>query len=314
MAQVKLEADRVIDFTCNLCGAPNKRPIRELRREPSSCLSCGSNVRTRGVLRALSLELFGVNLTLPDFPTLKSLRGIGTSDAPQYASRLAEKFDYRNTFHDRAPRMDITRSDEGECGEYDFVISSEVFEHVPPPAESAFANACRLLKPNGVLVLTVPYSIEDRSLEHFPDLQEYTVTQVGARSILVNRTQEGLFQVFDNLVFHLDPNLPPDSGVPLEIRQFSENDLMKMLTGAGFAEIHVHGESFERFGIVHPEPWSLPIAARKGTYALSLDSARELMEQWTKLQHDVKRLRLVVDAIQSAAWMRLGRALRLIRR
>jgi SAM-dependent methyltransferase len=306
------QADRVIEFTCNLCGNSNKRQVRELRREQSSCLACGSTVRTRSVLRALSLELFGANLTVPNFPHLKSLKGIGTSDDPQYASRLAEKFDYRNTFYDRAPRFDITHPQESECGEYDFMISSEVFEHVPPPPESAFANAHRLLKPNGVLVLTVPYSIEDRSLEHFPNLYDYTVTQVGTRSILVNRTREGLLQVFDNLVFHMDSGARPDSGAPLELREFSEHDLTAMLAKAGFAEVRVHGESFERFGIVYPEPWSLPIAARKGKYALSLECAREIMEQWTKLQADLDRMRLVVDSFQRAAWMRLGRALRLI--
>jgi SAM-dependent methyltransferase len=305
------QADRLIEFTCNLCGNSNKRRVGELRREQSSCLACGSTVRTRGVLRALSQELFGTNLTVPDFPQLKSLRGIGTSDEPQYASRLAEKFDYRNTFYDRPPRFDIAHPNEAECGQYDFMISSEVFEHVPPPAEAAFANAYRLLKPNGVLVLTVPYSIEDRSLEHFPELYDYSVTWAGAHSVLVNRTREGLLQVFDNLVFHADPGARA-GGAPLELREFSEHDLTAMLTGVGFQEVRVHGESFEPFGIVWPEPWSLPIAARKGTYALSLDSAREIMEQWTKLQADLDRMRLVVDSFQRAAWMRLGRALRLI--
>ena len=306
--------DDSIQFTCNLCGKGNRRPARELTRETATCESCGSTVRERGLLRALSLELFAVSLAVPDFPRVKSLRGIGMSDNFHYASLLADKFDYRNTFHDREPRFDIMRPPEQEFGKYDFVISSEVFEHVPPPVEAAFANVHRLLKPNGVLVFTVPYSTEDRSLEHFPDLNEFTVTRVGACSVLVNRTREGSLQVFDNLVFHCDPSAPPGSAAPLEMREFSESGLKSILTKVGFAGMRVHGESFERYGILWPEPWSLPIAARMGEYAMSGNGVREIMEQWTKLQGDLDRLKAVVDATQRAAWMRLGRALRLISR
>ena len=115
------EPGRVIDFTCNLCGKANRRTAAELGRENRSCSSCGSTVRVRGLVRALALELFGTNLILPDFPRVKSIRGIGTSDTAQYAPLLAEKFDYRNTFFDRAPQFDITGPPEGECGQYDFI-------------------------------------------------------------------------------------------------------------------------------------------------------------------------------------------------
>ena len=47
----------------------------------------------RGLLRALSIELFGVNLTLPEFPRVKSLRGLGMSDGVQYADVLVAKLD-----------------------------------------------------------------------------------------------------------------------------------------------------------------------------------------------------------------------------
>jgi SAM-dependent methyltransferase len=108
---------------------------------------------------------------LPDFPRVKSLRGIGTSDSSQYAPRLAEVFDYRNTFYDREPRFDLgKRPDEKET--YDFVLSSDVFEHVAPPREQAFRNVYDMLKPNGVLVFTVPYEIEE-SAEHFPKISVF---------------------------------------------------------------------------------------------------------------------------------------------
>ncbi len=294
---------RVIDFTCNLCGKPNRRTAAELGRENSSCSSCGCTVRVRGFLRALALELFGTNLTLPDFPRLKSLRGIGTSDTGQYASLLAEKFDYRNTFFDRAPQFDITSPSEAECGQYDFIVSSEVFEHVKPPVEAAFANVCRLLKPNGVFVLTVPYSVEDRTLERFPELHEYAVARLGKGSVLVNRTEAGELQVFDNLIFH------GGSGATLEMRQFSEKDLMAALAGAGFGEVHVYGESFEPFGILYPEPWSLPIGARKGPFALGLESTRELLNELLQLRLILGRTGAELEKVKSSALARLARRL-----
>jgi 2-polyprenyl-3-methyl-5-hydroxy-6-metoxy-1,4-benzoquinol methylase len=49
------------------------------------------------------------------------------------AQRLARKFDYVNTFFDGEPRFDITETHPDQYGTYDFIISADVFEHVPPP-------------------------------------------------------------------------------------------------------------------------------------------------------------------------------------
>src|SRR5437764_1428180 len=95
----------ITEFICNLCGGANRR-AGGFEREQPSCSKCGSNVRMRALLRALSLELFGVPLTLPQFPRVKSLRGLGTSDSAKYADALAAKLDYRNTYYDREPRLD----------------------------------------------------------------------------------------------------------------------------------------------------------------------------------------------------------------
>jgi len=148
----------VASFVCNLCGVENAYAGETFEREKPSCRGCQSNVRTRGLMAALSIELFGMAMTLPDFPRVKSLRGLGTTDAPQYAKRLAEVFDYRNTYFDREPRFDLSAVPE-ESGKYDFLISSDVFEHVRHPVDQAFRNAYQMLKPNGVLVFTVPYEI-----------------------------------------------------------------------------------------------------------------------------------------------------------
>jgi hypothetical protein len=220
------------EFVCNICGTPNRGDPMDFDRESSNCSSCGSNVRVRALIRVLSVELFGIALALPEFPRIKSLRGIGMTDFGPYASCLAQKFDYKNTFYDRAPKLDIIDPPRDEFGKYDFLISSEVFEHVAAPASVAFHNALQLLKTNGVLVLTVPYSLQSSMEEHFPDLYQFGLAHVGKSVVLVNRTQGGQLQVFENLVFH-----GPGPGKALEMRQFTENALKQMLAEVGFKQV-----------------------------------------------------------------------------
>lgn len=264
------------EFTCNICGA---------QCQEAACPACGATLRDRSIVHVLSLELFGVELTLPEFPRLKSLRGLGTSDSHVYADRLGAKFDYRNTFFDRAPRLDLADPPEEEFGRYDFLISSEVMEHVVPPVEAAFRNACRLLKPNGILVLTTPYSLEAATAEHYPDLHRFGFAEVDGKLVLVNRTQSGELQVFDNPVFHVGC-----SGQALEVREFSEGALKAVLAGAGFASVRVYSQNYAAFGIERSESWSLPMAARKGNFVLGKDATREVMEHWRELNRSVERL------------------------
>jgi len=290
----------VIEFTCNICGKHNRAASRELGREAASCAGCGSSVRMRGLLRVLSTEIFGVSLTLPEFPRVKSLRGLGLSDSPQYAEQLALKFDYRNTFHDREPLLDLGNPLGAELGSYDFIVSSEVFEHVAPPASNAFANAFRLLKPAGVLVLTAPYSIGGDTKEHFTGLGEFGLAQVGDGVLLVNRTVRDEIEVHDNLVFHFGA-----SGPALEMREFSESGLRNELTCAGFGEVRIYSDNFPPFGIVSSESWSLPIAARKGVFSFSRDATRDVIEQWAACQKNCREW-------AGSLWVRLGSKLGLV--
>ncbi len=280
-----------MEFTCNICGAS----CHEVK-----CQRCGAGLRDRAILQVLSMELFGTLLTLQEFPRLKSIRGLGASDSHLYADRLAQKFDYRNTFYDQEPRLDIVHPPEDEFGKYDFVISSEVFEHILPPVEDAFQSVFRLLKPNGVLVLTTPYSLEASTLEHFPDLHEFGFAQAGERLVLVNRTRDGAIQVFENPIFHQGCR-----GRALEVREFSESALRALLSNAGFPAIRIYSENCEAFGIVRSENWSLPMAACKGSFTLGPESTREAMEHWRELNRSVERL-------GRSYWFRIGRKLGLI--
>ncbi len=261
-------------------------------------------MRTRGLLQVLSLELFGVNLALPDFPRVKSLEGLGTSDENSYATRLTEKFNYRNTFYDREPRFDIAHPKQEELGRYDFIVSSEVLEHVAGPVEQAFGNLFRLLKPSGLLVLTVPYSLEASHTEHFPELHEFGLVQLGGRTVLVNRTREGTVQTFDDVVFH------GGRGSTVEMREFTEQSLKALLAGAGFSDVRVYCEDYPLFGIVRAESWALPIAARKGPGGLGLDATRDVLEEWRELK---VRFNDEMNRLNRSWWFRAGRKLGFLR-
>lgn len=247
-------------FHCNICGAECSRPADGLGRETENCAACGSTVRLRALIALMSREMFGVLLALPEFPVLKGIRGIGMSDAPGLADRLADKFDYTNTFYHRAPVFDVTRPNDRDRGRYDFILSSEVMEHVPPPIERAFATIFEMLKPDGLLLLTTPYTLGGKTREHFPELYQFTLASPGGNTVLINRRRDGTVETFENLVFH------GGHGSTVELREFSEPSLRSILAQAGFDAAHFAGEDVPEFGVEHSETWSLPIAARKGTF------------------------------------------------
>jgi SAM-dependent methyltransferase len=289
-----------------VCGAASPAPAQGFDRERASCAHCGSTVRLRGLVSLISMEIFGVPLTLDEMPVMKSLRGIGMSDPPALAERLAEKFDYTNTFYHQAPRFDVVSMDERHLGQYDFIVSSEVLEHVPPPVDRAFATLHRMLKPDGVLLLTVPYSLKPSTAEHFPELHDFRVVQVGGRPVLVNRTREGRVEVFENLVFH------GGDGSTVEIREFTESSLLALLKDAGFEQVVIRGENVAAHGVVHGERWSLPVAARKGRFAPGLaeiagayrDRGAEvaaLRAELARLADELTQTRATAAAIQERA-------------
>jgi Methyltransferase domain len=244
-------------FVCNLCNASNGVLPSQLARETPSCGSCGSTVRFRSIAHLLVRELLGEDRALPDLPQSPHIVGIGLSDALSYALPLTRRFSYTNTFFDTEPKLDITAVPSSLAGRHDFVIASDVFEHVVPPVSRAFAGARQLLKPDGVLILTVPFSLDADTVEHFPDLHDFRIVEAveGTRR-LQNRTREGSEQAFDGLVFH------GGDGATLEMRLFSRAALLRELRDAGFSRVRLADEACPRFGIVWRHPWSVPLVAR----------------------------------------------------
>jgi len=281
-------------FLCNICGALNVSSADAGEREAVSCLRCRSSIRYRAVVLALSRALFGLDLTLPEFPILKSLRGFGLSDSDVYSAALELHFSYTNTFYHRDPCFDLLRPDECEFGRYDFVICSDVLEHVPEPIGVAFDTLAKLLKPSGVLVLTVPYSLEPETIEHFPFLTESALAEVNDRTVLVGRTVSGEYRVFEDLHFH------GGTGVILERRIFSDHDIRAALSAAGFTHVRADTAGSCAFGVCFANPCSLPIVASRSPFTLSHSGITELVEQWSSSRH-------TLGALESSRWLRLGR-------
>jgi len=243
---------------------------------------------------ALSMELFGVPLRLQDFPVLKSVRGIGLSDAENYAAILADRFHYRNTFFDRPPRMDISAPAEGDAGSLDFLVAAEVFEHVRAPVEQSFRNALSLLREGGVMVMSVPYTPDGGGTEeHFPELADYGLVSLRGGAVLVNRTEMGEIQVFDGLIFH------GGHGSTLEMRCFSEAGLRAVLAEAGFGYVRIYGEDCPQFGVVHEESWSLPIGARRVVPSGDRERFGELAMRHRESVELGRELERTIESLQS---------------
>jgi SAM-dependent methyltransferase len=262
----------MISFTCNICGTTNTAD--DIPWETASCTGCGSNVRMRDLIYMLALELFGEPLPLPDFPQCDDVKGFGMSDALIYATCLAEKVNYTNTFYDRQPYLDITEPHPDEHGTYDFILSSDVFEHVAPPIDRAFEEAFRLLKPTGFLCVTVPSShLADETVEHYPDLHQYSVVELAGEHVLINRKADKTLEIHGNLDFH------GGIGATLVMRLFSMKDLERKLRAAGFTEVEFQVEPVERLGIAFEGPWSRPFVARKQPFPKISASTRPLKNQ-----------------------------------
>jgi SAM-dependent methyltransferase len=245
-------------FQCNICGKFSHARTNEIsKRETPSCYHCGSTLRFRSIIAALSKEIFGKVMPISDFPYCMSVNGIGMSDSTIYAKRLEKKFSYVNTFFHKAPFLDIQNPDIMYMNSADFVISSDVFEHVPQPINIAFENLFNMLKDKGLVVFSVPYNETGDTLEHYPDLYDFKIKQKHGEKILVNTTKNGEIQVFKKLRFH------GGCGETLELRVFSKPSLLELINNAGFKNIVIHDTDIQKYGILHDSTESLVITMQK---------------------------------------------------
>src|SRR3989339_1883085 len=244
-------------FQCNICGHICNYNMSMLKRDSKTCNRCGSSVRMRSIISTLSLELFGKNIPLYNFPCRPEIIGIGLSDNEGMAFQLRRKFTYKNTFYHKEPKLDIASIDPMLKGTMDFIISSDVFEHVNPPIANAFKSLRKLIKPTGVIIFSVPYNKNgEETIEHFPNLHEYNIVRSANSYILQNKTRDGEMQIYDNLCFH------GGEGRTLELRVFTEKSLINEFENAGFHNIKIYNQPLFESGIYWGNDDSFPMAVR----------------------------------------------------
>lgn len=123
-----------VHFRCNICGASNMRNVASFHREIPDCTGCGSTPRFRGLMKAFMEEVLGVkNAVLKDAPENKAIRGIGMTEWAGYASLLSKKYSFLETYFHAEPRLDIMDPSTFSYRDLDFIICSEVLEHVLAP-------------------------------------------------------------------------------------------------------------------------------------------------------------------------------------
>ena len=253
----EMSESQQLHFTCNICGGENDVAVAALDREKRSCIHCGSSVRTRSVIHLLSMSLFGHSLSIDEFPESPTIHGIGLSDWPVYAKRLTDKLDYTNTYYHQEPRLDITAVPEPLYETCDFIISTDVFEHVLSPVSDAFRGAWKLLKPGGAMIFSVPFTNRGtETVEHFDALHDFEILNSEGKYRLVNRRADGRVDTYDNLRFHGGP------GETLEMRLFCRQSLLEELEAAGFS-VELFDYPVPQRGIVWQQSWSVPMLARK---------------------------------------------------
>lgn len=233
-------------YICNLCGKESA-VVQDFHREGGACQNCGSNIRFRALMLAFSHYLYGKPIPLSDFLPDRNIRIMGLSDAPHYADKLTSLFNYTNFFYHTQPYLDICNIETMVADSYDVLITSDVYEHVPPPRHIAFVNSHHLLKPDGLLLLTVPYTMLPKTAEHFPHLHQFGFVRDQEGNLLVNRRRDRTFEVYDKLTWH------GGEGSTLELRVFAEADLLKILADTGFKDIKIWHEDAPEYGILQAQ-------------------------------------------------------------
>ncbi len=231
-------------FTCNITGKNFDLDDKEKDREGGGRF--GYNIRFRAICYVLSKMLFNEIKILENLEEDKNIKGIGMSDSG-WAQICEKKFNYINTFYHCEPYLDIYNDDHvNSYKNLDFIISSDVFEHINPNpgVQIAFNNLYKMLKPNGFIVFSVPFLLGDH-IEHYPNLYDYQIKFENNEYILYNTTQNGNTEIFKNLCFHGGP------GNVLEMRIFSKESITKYLENAGFCDINFHeiDEDMNKYGI-----------------------------------------------------------------
>jgi SAM-dependent methyltransferase len=249
-------------FICNITGKTFSLENNEKSREEACRF--GFNSRFRAICYVFTKLFYGECKILSEIEKNKKLKGIGMSDSA-WATIFEEKFNYINTFYHIEPYLDIYNEEHiKNYNELDFIISSDVFEHINPypSIQNAFNNLYKMLKKGGYLIFSVPFTYNEH-IEHFPNLYNYEIKYENDNFILYNTTIDNKKERFENLCFHGGP------GNVLEMRIYSKKSLINFLENSGFYDIVFYeiNEDMQKYGIFWSEKndnkCSLIISAKK---------------------------------------------------
>lgn len=170
-----LAGGEVVAGQCVLCGAPSAFANGRLptqAREGIHCVRCGCNARQRAAAAVLleslreprSARVHATEMASRFFVALhRHVRGLtGSEFAPDLSTRLRlSTWLWRRGLPRWVRHEDVTGLTIATAS-LDAVVSLDVLEHVPDH-RAALREFARVLRPDGVLVLTVPFH------EHQPD-------------------------------------------------------------------------------------------------------------------------------------------------
>jgi SAM-dependent methyltransferase len=222
-----------MSFICNITG--NYYFIKDNEKNRDGILKLGFNSRLRAICYIFCKIFYGKCKIMNNLKKNKKLIGIGMSDI-ELEKIFKKKFNYTNTFYHRSPYLDIYNDEHvKKYFDLDFIISSDVFEHINPlpSLQVAFDNLFKMLKPGGCLIFSVPYTYGEHK-EHYPNLYNYKIEYNNGEYILHNVTIDNKTEIFKNLCFHGGP------GNVLEMRIFSKKSLTLFIESAGFIDIIFH--------------------------------------------------------------------------
>ncbi len=228
---------------CNICGSDSGFLHPEQLKEGFICRNCSATSRNRLVMFALGHLLGNGEQPVFDWPARPEVRILEPCPRGPQVAMLRDKFEYITPEFDAeeiargappekfADVQDLAFPDD----HFDFVIASDVFEHVRED-EKGFREIYRTLKPGGVFVMTSPYDHQ----------REKTVERVQV---------EG-----DKDIYLAEPRYAGGGGVTLDYREYGR-DLLTRLSGVGYT-VGILLKEIPRFQI-YP---SAVIIAVKGDY------------------------------------------------
>ena len=73
----RLDRAAVLPWHCNLCGQANATVLGEIEREHGACSACGSVMRFRSLMLALTERLHGKSTAMAALPPAKQIVGLG---------------------------------------------------------------------------------------------------------------------------------------------------------------------------------------------------------------------------------------------